>query len=85
MAKKPTIEVSTYSKPANLPGFLVELMCPRWLVLSLRCSWHEPLKSSARAGHALLFVGMCEAYTEEPENHQQDWQETQENKYTRPA
>ena len=27
MAKKPTIEMITYSKPANLPGFLVELMC----------------------------------------------------------
>jgi hypothetical protein len=26
MAKKPTIEMSTYSKPANLPGFLAELM-----------------------------------------------------------
>src|SRR5712692_4855346 len=26
MAKKPTTDVSTYSKPANLPGFLVELM-----------------------------------------------------------
>ena len=28
MAKKPGIDVSMYSKPANLPGFLVELMCP---------------------------------------------------------
>src|SRR5713226_808380 len=26
MAKKPTTDVSTYSKPAYLPGFLVELM-----------------------------------------------------------
>src|SRR2546425_13250749 len=26
MAKKPTIDASRYSKPANLPGFLVELM-----------------------------------------------------------
>jgi hypothetical protein len=26
MAKKPTIDVSTYSTPANLPGFLVEFM-----------------------------------------------------------
>jgi len=26
MAKKPGIEKSTYSKPANLPGFLVELI-----------------------------------------------------------
>jgi hypothetical protein len=26
MAKKPNIDMSTYSKPANLPGFFVELM-----------------------------------------------------------
>src|ERR1700678_4355290 len=29
MAKKPTIDVSRYSMPAILPGFLVEVMCPR--------------------------------------------------------
>jgi len=31
MAKNPGIEKITYSKPANLPGFLVEFMCPRLL------------------------------------------------------
>ena len=49
-----------------------------------RCA-DETLKLGACVGYALLFVGVREAYTEEPENHQQDWQETQENKYTRPA
>jgi hypothetical protein len=28
MVKKPTIDVSRYNRPANLPGFLVEVMCP---------------------------------------------------------
>ena len=28
MAKKPAIDKSTYSRPANLPGFLVDLMLP---------------------------------------------------------
>src|ERR1700730_6399252 len=28
MAKKPTIDKSTYNRPANLPGFLVDLMLP---------------------------------------------------------
>jgi hypothetical protein len=28
MAKKPTIDTSTYSKPANLPGLRVELIFP---------------------------------------------------------
>src|SRR5258708_37860210 len=35
MAKKPTIDVSTYSKPANLPGFLVELMMSSLVVRGL--------------------------------------------------
>jgi hypothetical protein len=29
MAKNPTIEVSTYSKPANLPGFPMGVMRPQ--------------------------------------------------------
>jgi hypothetical protein len=29
MEKKPTIDVSTYSKPAYLPGFVEEFMRPR--------------------------------------------------------
>ena len=35
-AKAPGMEMSTYSKPTNLPGFLAELMCPRVGELSLR-------------------------------------------------
>jgi hypothetical protein len=35
MAKKPTIEKSRYSEPANLPGFLVELMLSSLVVMAL--------------------------------------------------
>jgi len=35
MAKKSTIDVSRYSKPANLPGFLVELMLSSLVVRGL--------------------------------------------------
>jgi hypothetical protein len=35
MAKKPGMDVSMYSKPANLPGFLVELMLSSLVVRGL--------------------------------------------------
>src|SRR6266571_7712769 len=36
MAKKPAKDMSTYSKPANLPGFLAEFMLPPLRGFSLR-------------------------------------------------
>jgi len=42
MARKPTMDVSTYSKPANLPGFFVELMLSSLVVRSpVQGAWRK--------------------------------------------
>src|SRR5882757_3492002 len=57
-AKAPGIETSTYSKPTNLPGFFVELMCPYLWELGLgygvRGRW--PSASMHPDGSAIQFL-----------------------------
>src|SRR2546422_2016296 len=57
-AKTPSIDMSTYNKPANLPGFLVEVMCPRWGEFSRRygggCQ-EVPARVKAYGHHGVLF------------------------------
>jgi len=51
MAKKPGIEKSTYSKPANLPGFLAEFMLPPLRGFSLRYGGgRQKISPRAKAG-----------------------------------
>src|SRR5260370_28789161 len=54
MAKKPGIEKSTYSKPANLPGFLLEFMLPPLRGFSLRYGGgRQKISRRAKAGGVL--------------------------------
>src|SRR5580658_2267851 len=52
-AKMPGIETSTYSKPANLPGFLLEFMGPRLREFSPRYGGGNR-KVSPRLAHVFL-------------------------------
>jgi hypothetical protein len=59
-AKTPGIDISTYSKPTNLPGFLVELMCPR------SCEFSRYLINAAGVSTGFFIMPAAAALREDP-------------------